>query len=43
MALIKGVPPLTDWASMLAPKSSKSFTMDSWEREERDREREGVL
>ena len=30
IALISGVPPLQDWASMLAPALSNSFTSLSW-------------
>ena len=30
IALIRAVPPLTDWASMLAPASNSIFTISNW-------------
>lgn len=32
MALIRAVPPFTDWASILAPMSKSIFTISSWGR-----------
>lgn len=46
MALIRAVPPFTDWASILAPMSKSIFTISSWGRggmegEEEEEEEEG--